>query len=292
MATCNSSGHVAYKDFQAAWVDYDATIEASYLSLFPWGWKVQFNSFLVSNATLSSGSEYSCPTLAAKLVAFAVINIVVFIASCILGRRDVAYTLTCHCCGNPGSRTWPFFGLISIGLNLGANTINAAITKSTPGFQDVPIGGLILLWSSRPRMAWAVALLVRKEREESMYFSQALSAIMAEIVLQVVGSIYLGMTLNHARASGYLLLHHLEYTPHGQDAHIMYAGALLWMCVVGFVLLSAISIFTPASRLIGEGVVGVSMKLHKLSGKQPPQGHDPIPDAFAADDIPLQSPVG
>lgn len=83
--------------------------------------------------------------------------------------------------------------LLSIALNLGANLINAALTRSVPGFSKVPFSGLFLLWSSRPRMAWVAALLMNYQKDESIYFGFAVSTLLAEVVLQAIGSVYLGM---------------------------------------------------------------------------------------------------
>lgn len=198
------SAYYMYSDFRVGWPDYAALANASYRSLFPWDWRVEYNATAAVDYA-DSTSFTACPSLAAKLLAFAIVNVVVFIVSLVLGRRDVVYHLTCHCCGKRGSRMWVLTALIAVALNLGANAVNAAITKSTPGFSQAPIGGLILLWASRPRMAWAVALLVKVQKNQSIYFTQAFSALLAETILQLVGAVYIGITLNYARTTGYLL---------------------------------------------------------------------------------------
>jgi hypothetical protein len=66
--------------------------------------------------------------------------------------------------------------------------------------------------------------------------------------------VYIGLTVNHARMYHFYLANHLEYTPHGQDALMMYAGALLWMVSVGAAIFRGIFTFTPVGRLFRAGV--------------------------------------
>lgn len=241
-------------EFRDSWSDYPALVDASYISLFPWDWRLEYNSSLATNASSTNGTSseeihHQCPSIESKITAFALINGILLVVSVIFGRRDVVYFLTCHICGKPGSRLWPLTALVTISLSIGANVVNAVITKATPGFQNSSLIGLILLWASRPRAAWAVSWLIGVQREKSIYTAQAVSAILAEFILQLVGSIYLGMTVNHARVAKYLLLGHLSRAPHSIDAHIMYAGALLWICSIGSAM---ITIFFMACRVLSK----------------------------------------
>lgn len=52
-----------------------------------------------------------------------------------------------------------------------ANLINALLVRNTPGFENVPVGALVLLWSTRPRIAWVATALIAVEKEKSMYLS-------------------------------------------------------------------------------------------------------------------------
>ncbi|KAI9765206.1 MAG: hypothetical protein M1840_007698 [Geoglossum simile] len=248
--------------FASSWRDFDDLQRAARASLFPWRWRVQYSQATVRNVTDSKG--YRCPSNSLKLGSFAVINVVVAIAAVFLGRRDVVSGITggwCGkrdkdsnkrqgCCGKPGSNTWPFMALISVGLNLLANYINALIIHGTPGFSGVSIGGLVLLWCSRPRLAWISTLLVRREKEKSMYFALGASSLMTEVVLQAVGSVYIGTTVNFARQHRYYRIHRLDNILDGNDALIMYGGAMLWMVAIGSALIWAVLAFTSIGRLL------------------------------------------
>jgi hypothetical protein len=208
-------------EFASYWHDYSDLQRAARAILFPWQWRVQYNQTTVRNA--AGNTAYRCPPNSLKLGSFAVINVSVAIAAVFLGRRDVVSGITggwCNrrdnngrrqgCCGKPGSINWPFMALISIGLNLLANYINALIIHGTPGFSGVSINGLVLLWCSRPRLAWISTLLIQREKEKSMYFALGASSLMTEVVLQAVGSVYIGITVNFARAHHYYKAHRLD----------------------------------------------------------------------------------
>lgn len=115
---------------------------------------------------------------------------------------------------------------LSVALNILANLINALLVKHTPGFEAVPIGALLLLWSTRPRIAWAATVLISVEEEKSMYFSLGATSLLAEIVLQLIGSPYLGMTVDFARKKGYYKAGRMKGIPHGEDALVSTISSL------------------------------------------------------------------
>ena len=189
--TCFASSE-AYDKF-SSWADYNSTAVAAYENLFPWSWRLESAGQTANIVNPLGPSLADCPSVTEKLLSFAMINVIVLICTAILGRRDVIFRLSCERLGKKGSRSWPWMALLSIALNLGANLINAALTRSVPGFSKVPFSGLFLLWSSRPRMAWVAALLMNYQKDESIYFGFAVSTLLAEVVLQAIGSVYLGM---------------------------------------------------------------------------------------------------
>lgn len=144
--------------------------------------------------------------------------------------------------------------LISVALNMFANLINALLVQHTPGFEAVPIGALVLFWCTRPRIAWVATALMKVEEKKSMYFSLGASSLLAEIVLQIVGSPYLGMTVNFARKKGYYRAGKLKGIPHGWDALIMYAGALLWLVSVGAFLVYHLGLVLGVWDLVRRGL--------------------------------------
>lgn len=257
----NSSTSGASVNWTSMWPDYAYLSDTAYIQLFPWDWDVQPNSTELADQTTNGTTTEigekldQCPTVKSALVSFAIVNSVVFVASVATANRYVTYYLTCKFFGGPkGGKWWPAAAIISVALNLLGNVVNAILIKGTPGYNHVPLIPLIMLWCTRPRLAWLVILLVwitkHIGRDMSTYLDSAVAALMAEVILQATGTVYMGMTVNHARVNEFYLVGHLEYTPHGSDALIMYAGALLWTVSVGLLLLRAIYTFTPIGGIV------------------------------------------
>ena len=209
--------------------------------LLPWHWSIQaiIPPANLTNSTLSPNDQHVCPSPAAKLGAYAAVNCVMAVVVPILGRRTVINRITFGRCGNPWSRKWFLTGVISIGLQVGSNTINAFYVRSVPGFRNVPILDLILLWCTRPRLAWLVIALVPVQADEAIYFSVAASSLTAEVVLQILGSVSMGRATNYGRLQHFYHAGHLAGAPHKTSVQIMYAGSLLWLINIGFALLAA-----------------------------------------------------
>lgn len=110
--------------------------------------------------------------------------------------------------------------LLVVAINLAGNWLNATLTKSKPGYHHVPLWSLVLLWCTRPRLAWVVVLLVPTTEHLSApatmkcmpkfaakylsklgtaYIDSSISALMAEVILQAIGFVYTGITIIHAR---------------------------------------------------------------------------------------------
>ena len=209
--------------------------------ILPWHWGVQTieSSANLTNSTGAPHLQHICPSTAAKLGAYAAVNVAIAFLVPILGRRTVVNRLTFGICGKPSSRMWPLTGLISIGLQVGSNLINAYYVKSVPGFANVPIRELTLLWCTRPRLAWLIVALLPIQASEAMYFSVVASTLTAEIILQLLGSVYMGTAANYGRKQHFYIAGHLAKAPDGTNAQIMYAGALLWLVVIGYAILRA-----------------------------------------------------
>ena len=218
--------------------------------LLPWHWEVQTPDYFANasnathlandtNSTTDAEARPQCPSTAAKIGVYAAVNAAIAILVPILGRRTVIHRLTFGVFGNPWSRSWLITGSLSIGLQIGSNVLNAYMVTQVPGFAQVPIGDLTLLWCTRPRLAWLVIALLPVQSAEAMYFSVAASCLAAELVLQLVGSVYMGYATNYARQQRFYLAGALDSSPYRTDARIMYAGSLLWLVVIGFALFAA-----------------------------------------------------
>ena len=223
---------MSVEEYKAVWEDYANLEISAHNNLFAWQWTVAYNSTALSDAP----PTYKCPTTRAQLGSFAIVNGVTFIASLILGHRSVVKRITCRMCGDRDSSAgwWLLGGVASAALSIAGNTLNALLIKAKPGFENISVSNLVLLWCARPRLAWTGALLAAVGAENSYYTSLGASCTIAEGILQIMASFYIGKTAHWAVISGYLKQGHLGGIPGAHDAKIMYAGVLLWLITIAF----------------------------------------------------------
>lgn len=139
-------------------------------SLIPRSWRAQYSA--ADDPRLGPKIPPRCPSQETKLGLFALINGVTFVATITFGQRTVVHKLTFRKCGKPdGNIYWVPIALFITALSRRPNVANAIIIRATPGFPQVSVAGLVLLWCSRPRIAWFGALLFSLQAEQSMYFS-------------------------------------------------------------------------------------------------------------------------
>jgi hypothetical protein len=205
------------------WVNYPEVDAAALDSLLPWGWRVK-----------STDPHFPCPSNVQKLASFAVINVIMSICNLILGRRDVVEWLSFRRLGNKDGYPyfWPFFALLTVTLNLLANFINALLVKRAPGFSQVPLADLALFWFTRPRLAWMATALVKIQKERKIYTSLATTSLLAEAILQALGSFYLGKTAVYGLKNGFFSSGKLDNVQYRVYAQLMYVGAFLWLVTV------------------------------------------------------------
>ncbi|ORX98877.1 hypothetical protein BCR34DRAFT_142503 [Clohesyomyces aquaticus] len=125
--------------------------------------------------------------------------------------------------------------------------IAALMIKHAPGFGGVNVGQLILLWCTRPRLAWMIIALIPFQASNEIYFSVASSTLVAEVLLQVLGGYYMGVATNYARRQKWYGVGRLTGTAKGRDAMVMYAGSVMWLSVI------VIAIATCVWSLLGLG---------------------------------------
>lgn len=241
----SSSNRTVAEVFSPDWQDFDAFQAMAREDLFPWTWRV------VQNKTDGS-PPMKCPSRKAKLSSFAIINAITLIATLYYGRREFIEWATRGWLGALGSPWWPVGALASTILVIIATLVNAKLVNSTPGFEATPIGQLALLWFCRPRLSWLAIPLVKVRLDKGTFVSIGASAIFSEIVLQGLSMFYLGRTVNWGRDNNYYRLGNIDgvIIPYGKPAHMMYAGALLWMVAIGFVVLNALWTFLGLNRLV------------------------------------------
>lgn len=155
-------------------------------------------------------------------------------------------------------------GVFLAGLQLAFNFWVAHIIQSAPGYNDVPMHLLALLFCCRPRLSWLSCLLalVSDSRLEKIFkfkhegdgiwaarlvlSSVAVSSAVAESIMQLLGAYFLGTTANIGRQRGFFLIHQLRPKMWGRDARRMYIGALCWvmLCIPLLVVWFLVALFS------------------------------------------------
>jgi hypothetical protein len=193
-----------------------------------------------------------CPSPEANIGVFAAINVTMLLLTPFFGRRKVVEWITFGRLGKAHSGSWKFMGPFMAVLQLLVNIANALIIKSLPGYSQVDVKTLVLLWCTRPRMAWMVIILIPYQAEEVMYFNCAASSLFSELILQLLSSYTFGTVANYARSQHfYKLDHRLDGVLNGNAAKLMYAGALFWLIVVIFCLIMVFFSIIGVDKLKG-----------------------------------------
>ncbi|KAI1117881.1 hypothetical protein F5Y14DRAFT_402306 [Nemania sp. NC0429] len=210
----------------------------SLLDLIPWRWTVK--AFNDSKNASSPQLEYpeaeeTCASNEWKLGSFALVNLSIFVVT-FISHKASRRTST----QNRGTRgflshahpswRWLFDGILIAALQLLANWINTFIVRMSPGYEDVPVLQLMLLWISMPRPTWFAILLIGAQPFDSMNISAAASALLAETLLQSLSTYYMFLTVNYGREHGFYF-GGLEQAERGGPAKIMYYGALMWLAL-------------------------------------------------------------
>lgn len=215
--------------------------------LLPPDWRVNVSFFVGTNTTTTSTKK--CPSPGSKLGVFAAVNIAMAIMVPILGRRDVVKKITCSILGGRASLWWLLTGPLSCVLHIISNAISASLIKHTPGYESVDVGQLILLWCTRPRLAWMIVALVPFQADNEIYVSVASSTLIAEILLQSIGGYYMGVATNYGRLQHFYQPGRLKIAPNGKSAMLMYAGAVMWASVIGIALVTTVWSLLGLSRI-------------------------------------------
>jgi len=141
------------------------------------------------------------------------------------------------------------------GVQLAFNFAAAIIVQRTPGYDHVNVPLLALLFCSRPRLGWLACLLsaipdrvlihwFHMVDRESLNSGQtvvarvAVSSAMGEVIMQLLGSYYLGKTAHVGVIRDFYLHNHLSPFENGMQARNMYGGAMLWVVAAPFVVIT------------------------------------------------------
>lgn len=194
----------------------------------PWSWAI----------TPLDLSHHHCPQSSQILGSFAIINLCVSLIAPLLGHRKVVSYLTCGALGKPHSQAWKFLWILQVILQLGANALCALMVIQSPGYitDKMPaVWDLMLFYTTRPRVAWLVLGALKsvgksKSDPTAGYWnSVARSSLLSEIVLECMGSYYMGRTVHWARLNHYYILHRLDGYVHRKSILQMIIGALVYL---------------------------------------------------------------
>lgn len=208
-------------------------------AFLPCQWTVRFNRsdahdpaavmltsayFIHSSADAILQKAPACPSPASNLGAFAAVNIATMIATIFLCQKAATERDTSYL-----QQTLGIF--FRTGLDLTAHGISAYQIRRVPGFSSVPIGGLILLWSCQPHIAWFdVFGLLEKLRGKKCYPKLA-PTLGRELLMEIVALVYIRIATQHG---DYRVKPSDPAIP--SDAKLLYAGSVLWMVITVFCL--------------------------------------------------------
>ncbi|KAF2491598.1 hypothetical protein BU16DRAFT_594620 [Lophium mytilinum] len=244
----NAAFIAGVKNFNATWKElwpiYKNMSETAYLNIIPWKWSLEPQNMAETgwstNITVQT-MNITCPSAKDKLLIFAIPNVITFGSSIVLANRKVAQFVTCTLGGKKGSQGWASMAILGVFLDLIATYINARYVKKQPGYGDVDIGKLFLIWTTRPRLGWPVVVWTLLF-DMTDYISAAIALPLTEVILQIIGVAYIGWTIDAGRREGYSSL---QQSFDKSDGRMMLAGAIMALLGIVFALISALIIYTP-----------------------------------------------
>lgn len=251
------------------------------LEMIPWRWTVKPSNSSTPHFE-SQGTTPKCASNEWKLGSMVLINIAALLAA-FFSQRKGTHKIARDSQQHRHHWSWFIGGMSIAGLQLLANCVNGLIVQWTPGYEDVPVGQLILLWCSMPRLAWVLILPLCVRRvppSEAADFPTAASSLFAEGILQVLSSCYMFLTVYYGLEHNFYL-RSLEHAERGRAAQLMYAGALLWFILIAMTFAQLIqAIYRMDERKApredsGEALLkGIERGSHTIYGTVPVQRKD------------------
>ncbi|KAI1270094.1 hypothetical protein F5Y18DRAFT_367066 [Xylariaceae sp. FL1019] len=184
--------------------------------MIPWRWTVKPSG----DPDIVETASYAW-----KLGSLALINLASFIAAFISLKANLHQT----------SDSFVVKGTLIAAVHLAAHWFNALIVQKTPGFGDVPVVQLMLLWSTMPRPTWFTALMIGVHPSEWRDTPTAATFYFAEWILQIVSSYYMVMTVSYGLQHGFYI-GALTGAERATSAGIMYLAAIIWVAIGCLVL--------------------------------------------------------
>ena len=116
--------------------------------------------------------------------------------------------------------------------------MESAHIRRVPGFGSVPIGGLILLWSCQPRIAWFDVFRLLKGLDEGKCYPKLAPTMGRELLLEIVATVYMGIATHFASWRGYYQVKFSDLAV-PLDAKLFYAGAACSLVMAMLCLLNS-----------------------------------------------------
>lgn len=185
----------------------------------------------------STRPDAKCPTPGAVLITFAVMNALTALVSVIVGHRAFAHKVTFGKMGKGEfSRTYKWKWIGPCVHHFVANAAVVGLVTHTTGYlNQFAFADLVLLYSARPRFAWLFLLpLAAKYKgdfhpRDNPWLTSALSKTISEPILLLVSLYPIGKVVRFGVTSGFYMLSGASYDNMWRAAHIMYAGALMYL---------------------------------------------------------------
>jgi len=203
------------------------------LDMIPWQWSVKpINDSSPSSISRSKHlkSKQTCPSTEWKLSSLVLINAATLLTGFLALRSGISLRIRAYL-NSSNSRSWFLTGLAIAALHLFANWVNAILIQSTPGYEDIPITQLVLLWCSMPRLTWLTVLVVGVQPFEATSVPTVVACLFAETILQALSASHIIATVNYGREHDFYN-HGMARLGAAPWAQLMYAGALMWLVVI------------------------------------------------------------
>ncbi|USP75419.1 uncharacterized protein yc1106_02693 [Curvularia clavata] len=201
------------------------------LDLIPWTWYV--NSSGHSNLALGEkgreGLDFkpSCASNEWKSMSLIFANLAALFTA-VFGSRPGARSTA----PRPLNRVlWFPKGISIAALCFLANIVNAWLIQSTPGYEDVSIIDLALLWCSMPRFTWLTVPLILTNPYNRSTFCTVAASVVSEILLQALSASSIVTTVAYGHKHNFYS-QSMERLDSAPSAKFMYAGALIWVFIV------------------------------------------------------------
>ncbi|KAI3011252.1 hypothetical protein CBS147482_4592 [Aspergillus niger] len=234
------------------------------IDMIPWQWALKPSNAPDIPITPHGDAKatVACPSNQWKLGSFAIVNIATFCALLLCQKKHMLRSRNIHS-EHSQPLDWAFKGIILATVQIFASWLNFVLVQHTPGYEEVPIFQLILLWCSMPRLSWLAMLLLGLQHFGPKSLSVAASLLFAEILLQILSAYYLLITINSGRQHNF----YFNITEIWLPARIMYAGALMWLIIV---LIAYYTLWIQARRRMQKSLGSVSTPFNITEEGMPP----------------------